>query len=342
LVFLQKDLAIVDHFKETKPCWRPCKSRRNKIIYRHPTPEGLSDRHAIIAALADLAGSLCATLLFPPPTEMLAARHNHGTPVDPKMRWSDFFHISFLQDASPALYELSLHSSVGNQESYYQKSSFGPGTIVQDWHELEMRSWQEEAKPFLWTVPHWYDVDGILGHAMSMQQRSKSHLPALSGHQGCRYTDETAAPVLAQIQETIWKEIQQTSPRDAAIGYFHIRRTDATKECLSILPKIDLYLSCSFQTIRPGQHNITILFASDAPSPIYRQGIRDMIENKYGMRFIDLDHMVERHLGAEQPAYLQNNFVVYQIETMLQWRASFRLERRRQVACNDCDQVPSL
>jgi hypothetical protein len=67
-----------------------------------------------------------------------------------------------------------------------------------------------------------------------------------------------------------------------------------------------------------------------------------MIENKYGMRFIDLDHMVERHLGAEQPAYLQNNFVVYQIETMLQWRASFRLERRRQVACNDCDQVPSL
>jgi hypothetical protein len=333
----KEDLAIIDHFNETKPCWRPCKNRRNIIIYRHPTPEGISDRHTIIAALADLAGSLCATLLFPPPTEMLAARHNHGNLVDPKVQWSDFFHINFLQDASPALYQLSLHSSVENQESYYQKSSSGPATIVQDWEELETRSWQQDAQSFLWTVPYWYDVAGILGKAM--QQRSDSYLPAISGNQeGCRYTEESTAPVLAQAAHTIWNEIQQTSPRNATIGFFHIRRTDATKECLTILPKIDMYLSCSFEMIRPGQHNITILFASDAPSPVYRQGIRDRIE-KYGMVFVDLDRMVEQHLVAEQPAYLQNNFVTYQIETLLQWKASFRLERRRKVACNDCDEV---
>jgi hypothetical protein len=73
--------------------------------------------------------------------------------------------------------------------------------------------------------------------------------------------------------------------------------------------------------------------------PIYRQGIREMMETKYGMFFVDVDHMVKQHLVAEQPAFLQNNFVTYQIETILQSKASFRLERRRRVACHDCDQV---
>jgi hypothetical protein len=40
------------------------------------------------------------------------------------------------------------------------------------------------------------------------------------------------------------------------------------------------------------------------------------------MVFVDLDHMVEQHLVAEQPADLQNFFVAYQIDTMLQWTLS--------------------
>jgi hypothetical protein len=117
-----------------RTCRRPCPPgthRYNKIIYHNWLPTGLNDRLTVISQLANLAGWLCAVVEFPPPSYVLAHKHNHPRPpwslsdeqhevnnsnaqqqqqqqqepppnvLSPDLQWSDFIKFSFIQDNGP-------------------------------------------------------------------------------------------------------------------------------------------------------------------------------------------------------------------------------------------------
>lgn len=83
-------------------CQRKC-LHYNNIIYYTDAPAGLSDRKVIIHDLAELAGYLCAKLVFPPPYVMLSKEHNQDKAIHANIDWSDFYNLTYRRNNVPAV-----------------------------------------------------------------------------------------------------------------------------------------------------------------------------------------------------------------------------------------------
>ena len=67
----------------------------NILWYSYGDQAGLDDRRQVLFTLANLAASLCARLVVPPPVELLDAER-HFTTVSPALQWNDLLRISNL------------------------------------------------------------------------------------------------------------------------------------------------------------------------------------------------------------------------------------------------------
>lgn len=112
----------------SEQCWRTCPQRINKIYYQHGT-RGLDDRLTVIDNLAQIAGYLCAILEVPPPSKMLAPKHNNGNRVSEKVKWLDFRNLTFLQDDSQAVRGLDASFSKDFDASPVYKEENFPGWL---------------------------------------------------------------------------------------------------------------------------------------------------------------------------------------------------------------------
>lgn len=116
----------------TKPnstsCQRKC-VHYNNIIYYTDAPAGLSDRKVIIHDLAELAGYLCAKLVFPPPYVMLSKEHNQDKAIHTNIDWSDFYNLTYRRNNVPAVASvISKDSSISWFLRYKRED--------EDWHDI--------------------------------------------------------------------------------------------------------------------------------------------------------------------------------------------------------------
>jgi hypothetical protein len=160
--------------------------------------------------------------------------------------------------------------------------------------------------------------------------------------------------------------------RKDLIGFLHLRRGDqqSRDECNTELDHVQQYIDCSFsgmdQVVKTAQTqqqdqqqqqlqqlHITVLFASDEQNATYRNAIRNMVlrqqelysNNSLTLEFVDLEHLLwqllDQHIQQGRlPLRLANNFVIFQMEWILQWEdnhVDFRLQQRRSMACPNCD-----
>ncbi len=150
------------------------------------------------------------------------------------------------------------------------------------------------------------------------------------------------------------------------IGYFHLRRGDTVRVCNTTLERMERYINCSLtQPLKVASSNIKhhhlqviLLFSSDETSAEYRQQVARMVEasnhhqpdfdsttsSRITVSFVDVDQLGQYFLvqaiqqGTIPEWLLGNNFYLYRIVSMIEWRRpeiSFRLEQRRST-CPDC------
>ena len=85
-------------------CCAVCAHHENVLSITHATlgRAGLSDRHTILVALSNLAGSLCAQLFVGRPCDLLSPKHNGAQILDCRVPWSRYFNISWVDDRTVA------------------------------------------------------------------------------------------------------------------------------------------------------------------------------------------------------------------------------------------------
>jgi hypothetical protein len=163
----------------------------------------------------------------------------------------------------------------------------------------------------------------------------------------CNYGKSSASKFIQEISREIWKDtiLMDSDATQPVVGYFHIRRGDAIKECDTSLERMMLYLSCSFNGTDLMRRNVTVLFSSDEVDQEYRRGIQSMLQELGIFKFIDLDALIRERLtyhvqvrGA--PKERLNNFHVFaildEVAGWTQQNITFRLEQRRTVTCPNC------
>ena len=83
-------------------------------------------------------------------------------------------------------------------------------------------------------------------------------------------------------------------------------------------------------TTQDNKHNFTLVMSTDEVDPLYRKGIQDIVVQKLGFQFIDLDQVLRAHLKKS------DNYQIFQIEKVILEKASFLLKVHRS-HCVDCD-----
>ncbi|KAL1530893.1 hypothetical protein AB1Y20_001784 [Prymnesium parvum] len=79
-----------------RACNLTCDRLVSAVVLQPVSPEGLHDRITVFAALANLAHSLCAHFVAPPPCRLLRASHNFNRPVGCDVPWSRYLGLAYL------------------------------------------------------------------------------------------------------------------------------------------------------------------------------------------------------------------------------------------------------
>jgi hypothetical protein len=338
-------------------CWRRCDQRINRIVYLRRGNSGLYDRNYVIRELSQLAGFLCAKLVFSLPAEMLSPKHNQGKRISKTSKWTDYYNVTFKQDNSPTVEDLTpFHRNSTNFKGWRQFSTRLADQAAQDFQNVSLSSWARKkgTKGFIWKINA--DFYGLSMWKMQqlwtnpkpqegMHGFRKSMLPKVFGNQkdGCDYLNRDTIPShIKLVMHGIWEDVTNISIANSTIGFFHIRRGDAKHECDTTLEKMQRFITCSFNGTESKIGNITLLFASDEQDPGYLKAIKDMAEDLGHVKVINVDELVLKHVqGAvadrRLPERMINNFFVFRIQDLLKWTySSFSIEQRRTVACSDC------
>jgi hypothetical protein len=322
----------------------------------------------VLTLLADLAGYLCAVVEFPPPTKMLAPKHNDDMKSDPKIVWTDYWNITFIDNAQPSVRTLPVingnrgsntkYSKLGDEDykEWYHVLTRTAEEVYHDFEKIERASWEFSDPGFVWEIRvHWYPEtrkvmrDGLKARDQSYPEwKMLPPDPKYPLGPSCTYIKEEVPHHVQNIVDDVKLLIENQSPPNATIGYFHVRRGDSMSGCDTSLARMTSYLQCTFQGLEKDRREITILFFSDDRNKKYRFGIQKIVEELEPagrVKFIDLDKLVwgrlqQAEAEAEVEAYLVDNNYIFEVTEVLKEQfGSFYLEQRRHLNCNDCDIV---
>jgi hypothetical protein len=336
----------------------------------------LRDRKVVLTLLAALAGYLCAVVEFPPPTKMLNPKHNNNQRSHPNIVWSDYWNLTFIEDAQPSIRTLpvidgnqgsnSKYSNLGNEtyKDWYYVLTESPEEVYHDFEKIEQSSWRfsnSSSTGFVWEIrAHWYpETRNVMKEGLKTRNHSSPHWkmlppdPMYKYGPSCRYIMEEVPNHVQEIVDDVKAYIEYQSEPNATIGYFHVRRGDSMSGCDTSLTRMESYLQCSFQgLIENDRANVTILFLSDEKDTRYRHGIRKIVQDLHvpvgepagRVKFIDLDKLVWNRLQqVKEKAYLVDNYYVFEVmEVLKNQYGSFYLEQRRHLSCKDCDIIQPL
>jgi hypothetical protein len=347
---------------EPSSCWRNCTHRDNVIIYTYTKPQGLSDRLWQLEQLLNIAGYLCASVWYPQPHVLLAAKHNSGKRVDENLTWADFATYTWNSDAGTPIpiHELrnpkhpGLVMSDPQYRGHVKMISTHPQITIPNidkdrftiTHFVKAQALSFRGRRFLWQIEvNWYDsLIDLLPRRVRLKSPHPTMLPNLGSNQSkdCHYHSGRQLPeTTAAFVDEIWSGIQQTYG-SATVGHLHIRRRDTKHECDTSLERVESYLKCSLPTAK---QPIVLLFASDERDTDYRQGLQQRVEASFShVSLVDSDALVAKHIEeatrtGRLPRRLDNNYYIFRVVHALGEKAEFALQLRRTLSCNDCDPV---
>lgn len=359
---------VVVEANQSTSCRRRCDRRNSKILYTANNAAGLRDRQVVLTILSDLAGYLCAIVEFPPPTKMLARKHNRNTPSDPKIVWSDYWNLTFIDDAIPSVKTLPvIDQNRGSNDKYskrrdedykdwYHVVTTTPESVYRDFEEIERVSWESSHPGFVWEIrASWYsEMRKVMKAGLKARNHSREEWKMIPPDKkypngpSCTYTKEEVPNHLQEIVDDVTNLIEIQSPKNTTFGYFHVRRGDVTSSCDTSLSRMKSYLQCTFQKHTEMGRSITILFLSDDMKKDFRIGMQRIVEELQPsgvVRFIDLDKLIWFRLReeAEEMKYLVDEYYLFKVSEVLKEQfGSFYLEQRRHIHCEDCDTLPLL
>lgn len=176
----------------------------------------------------------------------------------------------------------------------------------------------------------------------------RAFLTAIS--RGCTYVKLDYSPGIKLMQQSLEREIRRQSEQrndDALVGLLHLRRGDTTHICDTSVEKVKSYLQCSLGGSE-GIRNLTLVMTSEEKDVRYRKSILGLVDEfpHLHLAILDGDEMAQRivddaaRLGHVSKSMV-NGFVVFATEGALRNPDSelvrFRLVRRREHRCPDCD-----
>jgi hypothetical protein len=339
--------------EDHESCWRKCpQGRINRISYSGDTG-GIGDRELIISELAELAGYLCAQLIFPKPARILHPLHNDWIRLDPYLQWSDFFNLTFADDNMPVI-----RSDVDRIPADYERIESHGGAWKEDFKKIQEHSWRQKAgdKGLAWDLldarfyindltphdlPHLPDdLSDIIGSQYNPEVMEPQLVKKEADKEAlCRYTNWMT--VSSQVQEgrtRLIERIREISPDASSIGIMHLRRGDAIQECDTSVARVKEMLSCSLKdTEKFG--NITILLQSDERNTDYRQNITNLQNDFDHVNILDMDYMAKQVVqeavaDGNLHSMFDNNYHIFLVGSWVEG-VEFTLTRRRMV-CEDC------
>lgn len=347
-------------------CMRQCSHYRNKILYTHPNREGLDDRSNILRHTANLAGYLCATVVYRNPAASLNYKHNHMKYVSTEVTWSDIYDFRFYDKNRT----LSVDDSGKNRDAYTSPQyrnwqhvyTENRSTILEDFENLESLSFQPQQQHmgFVWKIgAEFYGWNSVLAKFIEMRKpelgdsRRKMQPKILdrttvyknSNITGCQYTSMDPPKMVRFLVDDVWRTAKSSLPEAHIFGYLHIRRNDAVGQCDTSLSRLKSYFACSFRnTAKYGK--LGLLFSSDEGRGSYRKNVTELIRSQGNVSPLDLDALVMSRVyhwigTGELPRWTLNNFYIYNIivHTSKLKELGFRMEQRRFFTCPSCTNV---
>ena len=307
-----------------------CKHKNNRIILSPDPPAGLNDRNWVIRHVVNLANYLCAKVCFPGPSVSLSKNHNSGNRVSDKLSWNDLF-LTYDSDFEEVLLDNCDSGEIAKNHETVVIDRINPASFQQALNAFE------RDETFIWKATRsYYRWDNALQNHFNKQTRTMPDI----------YNNLTACNFPTQFSQNITNVGNRfLSKHNITNGFmtFHIRRTDAKKECDTDLHKIQNYLSCSLKNCKkPNQATITpIILFSDETSEKYISGVGRILES-LGYQMVhgdsEIQVLVKEMVKSEVlPAYFDNNYVIFWVSNYLKGSALHTFQKRRKGGCHDCD-----
>jgi len=352
------DLQPVEIIEE-ESCRRKCPlGRINRISYWGDTG-GLGDRQYVIRELAELAGYLCAQVIFPKPAQIMTRLHNNWQRLDIRIEWSDFFNLTFADDNMPAVRS----DEFGNIPADYERVESQNGNWKKQFEEIQERSWRQRDgdKGIAWDISGgrffendltYYELPRLpddLRDILGSQYNPEVMAPKVSKLKKkgalCQYTNSNALPDKVEVMKTrLSEKIREMSPEDSVLGIMHLRRGDAINECDTSVAKVKEMLSCSLKGTE-NEGNITILLQSDEENIEYRQNIINLQNDFEHVKILDMDYLAKEVIkeavaSGDLHWMFNNNYYIFKVGSWVKG-VKFTLARRR-MDCNDCNTLVNV
>lgn len=219
-------------------CHSTCTNFSNILWYNYGDQAGFDDRRQVLFSLANLAASLCARLVVPPPHEWLDSER-HRTMTSPALQWKDLVHIA----PSTILWPVRRPHQEFLSKEYHPFQRWTIRQPQQFWQEYrKLRMLVSNSSFFLWEIKvSWHIVKKQLhgpttatSTSSSMSTRNSTNtlstspttisLPPQHDHEtdipsvfldstfqptsGCLYIDPFGVPPVMQVLvDKIWTEI---------------------------------------------------------------------------------------------------------------------------------------
>mmetsp|Transcript_15976 Transcript_15976/g.50081 ORF Transcript_15976/g.50081 Transcript_15976/m.50081 type:complete len:384 (-) Transcript_15976:149-1300(-) len=307
-------------------CPRSCENFEQGIVVmdHHASAQaGLGDRAFGLSSLGNLATSLCAKAVYPPPGVSLTMTHNYNN-YDSKphrvegAKWERYLQTRRYKDKGDFLLQDVYPGDVKEPLLHYYNFDVVLWTHKRDTFAddyLKAYTASMEGSRFIWWISIHYWREWPRGAFDREVVTKLGHSPKIDFYinrlEHCSYVSVTTGLLPMEIATAVLDSIGVKDIRDVAV--LHIRRGDMLKACNTSIPFVFTYLSCSgFANVETRD----VILLSDEVDTDYRDSVVDMITKMpradgRTWKVYDGDALILQKTREMHGAMADDNYVVY-------------------------------
>ena len=255
-------------------CKPTCAERRSVIIYDDHGPAraaGLRDRQLVLQTLTELAVSLCAWLVVPPPCELLNRRHNEGRNLPCTHNWTRYMSLSLSAasvgktDPEQVLQQLPwlpphIAAARNGSESVRHIVEHTPGMhVARDTYDTQYQSALDSTRAgqaFVWDLQHnffaWNDRFTAAAASGALPSPCWGLPKRLGG--ACEFTHMGPSTSAVSLRDSFYAHTR-LMPADAIV--LHVRRRDRITHCNSSVTRVRELAAAGLESLLRNRYGST-------------------------------------------------------------------------------------
>lgn len=275
----------------------------------HGAPTGLSDNAFQLEALANLAASLCASVLLIPPSRMLTPNHNGGRSVPDFVRWDRYLEFRPAAGVANPLIDDKEWAAISSRHEDHEHDpecqgecqpllnlmSTTPAQAAWDWGRAVDAV--ANGRRFVWHIDvNYWTWGGVVAAAIHSAGFAVPHIDFNEGlppFDGCDHGQVRVSQNVLALVKTFEEKVGLSGFSD--VSALHLRRGDMSTWCDTSAPTVIDYINCTDHEGVSGRQQLIIF--TDETDPLYLSELFSGLKQlpQWGGRVVHGDPIIEKN-----------------------------------------------